>query len=185
MRIGHRRWDCPAQRMYSANVICRLCGGGKYPRLTNYWLVLIDSLAGHMARDCRGRGDPNLAQNKQTAFDSEYSALMAELGEGGGGGGRPAGVVTAGPVAAAPEPEQRIPPWRLPENWMPSMFILISDPGRAKFSPDQRPGGAMAPPHPGFQQPYTQNAGYGYGGYKPEAGYPVAAAPGAADPYAA
>ncbi|CAD6568503.1 MAG: hypothetical protein TREMPRED_004589 [Tremellales sp. Tagirdzhanova-0007] len=124
---------------------------------------------GHMARDCRGRGDPNLAQNKQTAFDSEYSALMAELGEGGGGGGRPAGVVTAGPVAAAPEPEQRIPPWRLPENWMPN----------------QRPGGAMAPPHPGFQQPYTQNAGYGYGGYKPEAGYPVAAAPGAADPYAA
>lgn len=26
---GHRRWDCPAQRMYSANVICRLCGGGE------------------------------------------------------------------------------------------------------------------------------------------------------------
>ena len=69
-----------------------------------------------MARDCRGRGDPNLQQNKQTAFDSEYTALMAELGEGGGGGGpaasgRPAGAVNA------PAQEQRVPPWRIPENW--------------------------------------------------------------------
>lgn len=26
---GHRRWECPQQRVYSANVICRICGGGK------------------------------------------------------------------------------------------------------------------------------------------------------------
>lgn len=67
-----------------------------------------------MARDCRGRGDPNLQQNNKNQFDSEYSALMAELGEGGGNGpttGAPAGV-----VQAAPE-QSRIPPWRLPENW--------------------------------------------------------------------
>ena len=185
IRVGHRRWDCPQQRMYSANVICRLCGGGKNSKLTDDRLLLMGLLAGHMARDCRGRGDPNLAQNKQTAFDSEYSALMAELGEGGGGGGRPAGVVTAGPAAAAPEPEQRVPPWRLPENWMPSTFTSMFDPERANFGLDQRPGGSMAPPHAGFQQPYTQNAGYGYGGYKPEGGYPGVTAPGAADPYAA
>ena len=30
MNSGHRRWECPQQRMYSANVICRLCGGGKF-----------------------------------------------------------------------------------------------------------------------------------------------------------
>lgn len=69
-----------------------------------------------MARDCRGRGDPNMAQNKQTQFDSEYSALMAELGEGAAPGSAnvPAGAVTA-------PPEQRVPPWRIPENWMPGM----------------------------------------------------------------
>ncbi|WVO12561.1 branchpoint-bridging protein [Cryptococcus depauperatus] len=100
---GHRRWECPQQRVYSANVICRLCGN-----------------AGHMARDCRGRGDPSLAQNKQTAFDSEYSALMAELGEGGGaqGGGTPGGAPVS--VSAQPgtvPPESRVPPWRIPANW--------------------------------------------------------------------
>jgi splicing factor 1 len=90
---GHRRWDCPQQRAYSANVICRLCGG-----------------AGHMARDCRGRGDPSQQQQQQqqqpgnAQFDSEYSALMAELGENA-------------PAAPAAQQEQRIPPWRLPENW--------------------------------------------------------------------
>ncbi|ORX40072.1 hypothetical protein BD324DRAFT_576531 [Kockovaella imperatae] len=141
---GHRRWECPQQRMYNANVICRLCGG-----------------AGHMARDCRGRGDPNLAQNKQTAFDSEYSALMAELGEGGqaGAAGRPA--------AAVQQPEQRIPPWRIPENWNTNNFR----------------GVGQAPPHMGFQQGYSQNAGYGYGGYVAESGYSQAPQAGA-DPYA-
>lgn len=146
---GHRRWECPAQRVYSANVICRLCGG-----------------AGHMARDCRGRGDPNLQQNKQTAFDSEYSALMAELGEGGGPGaaGRPAGAV------GAPPPQDRVPPWRLPENWQQSFG-----------------GPPRQAPHMGFQQQgYSQNAGYGYGGYRPEQGYPAQGggqAPGGADAY--
>ena len=139
-----------------------------------------------MARDCRGRGDPNLAQNKQTQFDSEYSALMAELGEGGGGGGaaggRPAGAVDAGPAGGpAPPPEQRIPPWRLPENWMPSKYFKQSWLyGILTNIIGQRPGAPMAPPHAGFQQPYTQNAGYGYGGYHSGIGMP-----GAADPYAA
>jgi len=144
-----------------------------------------------MARDCRGRGDPNLAQNKQTAFDSEYSALMAELGEGGGGGGgavpggRPQAAVMGGPGGPPPEPEQRIPPWRLPENWMPSKSTVPYHATTLMGGIDQRPGGAMGPPHAGFQQPYTQNAGYGYGGYRPESGYPGGGAPGAADPYAA
>jgi splicing factor 1 len=70
-----------------------------------------------MARDCRGRGDPNLAQNKQTAFDSEYSALMAELGEGGGGGGGGASAARPAGAVGAPPPQQQIPPWRIPENW--------------------------------------------------------------------
>ena len=56
-----------------------------------------------------------MAQNKQTQFDSEYSALMAELGEGAAPG---AAAVPAGAVTAAPE-QDRLPPWRIPENWMP------------------------------------------------------------------
>ncbi|WVQ65790.1 branchpoint-bridging protein [Kwoniella botswanensis] len=159
---GHRRWECPQQRVYSANVICRLCGG-----------------AGHMARDCRGRGDPNLAQNKQTAFDSEYTALMAELGEGGSGGaasGRPAGA-----IGAAPPAQDRVPPWRVPENW------ISHGPGGPRGPPGG--GGYGGPPQQGYQQQgYGQGgAGYGYGGGYggQDNGYGQGAPAGGADPYAA
>lgn len=95
---GHRRWDCPQQRAFNANVICRLCGG-----------------AGHMARDCRGRGDPSMAQSHpqpgNAQFDSEYSALMAELGESA-----PAASAASAAAPGVPAPAS-IPPWRIPENW--------------------------------------------------------------------
>jgi splicing factor 1 len=43
-QIGHRKYDCPEQRNFTANIICRVCGN-----------------AGHMARDCpdRQRGSDN------------------------------------------------------------------------------------------------------------------------------
>ena len=37
-QIGHRKFDCPEQRNFTANIICRVCGN-----------------AGHMARDCADR----------------------------------------------------------------------------------------------------------------------------------
>lgn len=37
-QIGHRKYDCPEQRNFTANIICRVCGN-----------------AGHMARDCSDR----------------------------------------------------------------------------------------------------------------------------------
>ncbi|THH19813.1 hypothetical protein EW146_g1415 [Bondarzewia mesenterica] len=108
--VGHRKYDCPEQRNFTANIICRVCGS-----------------AGHMARDCNVNKDPNAAafggpsppMNKG-GFDSEYASLMAELGEsgkgpggdagrgpwGGGGGGHD---ITAG--------GSNIPPWRRPEVW--------------------------------------------------------------------
>lgn len=184
MPVGHRRWECPAQRVYSANVICRLCGGGEFFRPLPSNIQLTMPTAGHMARDCRGRGDPNLQQNKQTAFDSEYSALMAELGEGGGPGaaGRPAGAV------GAPPPQDRVPPWRLPENWQQCELVLahhISE--LTPLSLVAFGGPPRQAPHMGFQQQgYSQNAGYGYGGYRPEQGYPAQGggqAPGGADAY--
>lgn len=36
--LGHRKYECPEKRNYTASIICRVCGN-----------------AGHMARDCRDR----------------------------------------------------------------------------------------------------------------------------------
>lgn len=36
--IGHRKYDCPEQRNFTASIICRVCGN-----------------SGHMARDCPDR----------------------------------------------------------------------------------------------------------------------------------
>ena len=36
---GHRRWECPNQRSYNANIICRLCGNGGYSlRIHTSWI---------------------------------------------------------------------------------------------------------------------------------------------------
>ncbi|KAL9935401.1 hypothetical protein V8E36_005749 [Tilletia maclaganii] len=84
---GHRKFECPKERNWTANIICHRCGG-----------------QGHLARDCNaGRGGPPNGfgggsggrppfdggdeGGPKTAFDSEYAQLLAELGEGGGGGG--------------------------------------------------------------------------------------------------
>ncbi|EPQ31239.1 uncharacterized protein PFL1_01424 [Pseudozyma flocculosa PF-1] len=83
---GHRAFECPEQRNWTAHIICHRCGG-----------------QGHLARDCtQGRGGAfgpgGVGGARQ--FDSEYASLMAELGEGGGAAAGPAGA--AGPVVGAP-----------------------------------------------------------------------------------
>lgn len=161
--LGHRKYDCPEQRNYTANIICRVCGS-----------------AGHMARDCsQRRGDPNgfnqpfggppggapaVPGPPKTKFDSEYDSLMAELGEktGVSGGGQPG--PNGAPFGDAPGglmPEAlsragftQLPPWRRPDVW-------------------QAPGGGgqgFRPQQPGYggQQNGYGGAGYGqqgYGGY--------------------
>jgi splicing factor 1 len=88
-QIGHRKYDCPEQRNFTANIICRVCGN-----------------AGHMARDCpdrqRGsnwrnddRGPARPAARIGDAVDREYESLMQEL-SGGGSGGGPQGRIEAG-----------------------------------------------------------------------------------------
>ena len=62
--IGHRRYDCPTQKNFTAGIICRLCGN-----------------AGHMARDCKSGGTGVAIGSRQ---DQEYESLMNELGEGSG-----------------------------------------------------------------------------------------------------
>ncbi|CAG8959228.1 hypothetical protein HYFRA_00012586 [Hymenoscyphus fraxineus] len=79
-QIGHRKYDCPEQRNFTANIICRVCGN-----------------AGHMARDCPDRqrganwrndgpgGPPGPAAGRigaGDAVDREYEQLMQELSGG-------------------------------------------------------------------------------------------------------
>lgn len=69
--IGHRKYDCPQQRNYTANIICRVCGN-----------------AGHMARDCPERRPGSDWRNMpprrgpENAIDNDYEKLMNELGGG-------------------------------------------------------------------------------------------------------
>ncbi|KAI9679849.1 MAG: hypothetical protein M1817_004863 [Caeruleum heppii] len=95
-QIGHRKYDCPEQRNFTANIICRVCGN-----------------AGHMARDCPdrqkganwrndapggfgGRAPPGKAIGSGDAVDREYEQLMQELSGGAPAGGA-AQSIEAGP----------------------------------------------------------------------------------------
>lgn len=63
--LGHRKYECPEKRNYTASIICRVCGN-----------------AGHMARDCRDRAkgvdwrnhDPPTATGD--AVDAEYDVCQ-------------------------------------------------------------------------------------------------------------
>lgn len=89
-QIGHRKYDCPEQRNFTANIICRVCGN-----------------AGHMARDCPDRqrgtdarnnvpGGPPQRRIGGDAVDREYENLMSELTGDPSGNGE-AGRIEAGP----------------------------------------------------------------------------------------
>ncbi|KAF7590519.1 hypothetical protein BBP40_002707 [Aspergillus hancockii] len=81
-QIGHRKYDCPEQRNFTANIICRVCGN-----------------AGHMARDCPDRqrgtdwrnnggyggGGGRRAIGSGDAVDREMEQLMQELSGGAPG----------------------------------------------------------------------------------------------------
>lgn len=149
--VGHRKYDCPEQRNFTANIVCRICGS-----------------AGHMARDCTlARKDPNgigvnqgsppgapsnsmaVGMSGSKGFvDSEYANLMAELGEGGAKGSndqKPSWGSGALPQVASSD----LPPWRRPEVWQSSNTV---------------------PQNQGYRPP--QNNQYaGYGSYPQQAGY--------------
>ncbi|KAJ6258365.1 hypothetical protein Dda_6405 [Drechslerella dactyloides] len=79
-QIGHRKYDCPEQRNFTASIICRVCGN-----------------AGHMARDCpdrqrgaswrnddrgpggRGGFGGNRPGNIGDAVDREYENFLAAV----------------------------------------------------------------------------------------------------------
>jgi splicing factor 1 len=116
---GHRKFECPEQRNWTAHIVCHRCGQ-----------------QGHLARDCTqgggpgmgrpgmggpgpGAGGPGPGGANGTPFDSEYANLMAELGEGGKSGpgtGAPATDRPLGPDG------KKIPPWRDPSVWISTPF---------------------------------------------------------------
>ncbi|KMU85201.1 zinc finger protein Bpb1 [Coccidioides immitis H538.4] len=67
-QIGHRKYDCPEQRNFTANIICRVCGN-----------------AGHMAKDCpdRQRGTdwrnhgPSMRKGIGDAVDREMEVVRS------------------------------------------------------------------------------------------------------------
>jgi splicing factor 1 len=184
-QIGHRKYDCPEQRNFTANIICRVCGN-----------------AGHMMRDCPdrqrganwrnegpapGRGPPSRTGNGGDAVDREYEQLMQELSGGapvnggaqarieGGAGGYDQG---GDSYDRDTKPWQRGPtgasaPWRAggdtggaPPPWAGGGGGRGGDNYGYGGAPGGAPGGA-AP----WQQPQGAPPGYGsYGGY-PGGGY--------------
>ncbi|KAL0954647.1 hypothetical protein HGRIS_003599 [Hohenbuehelia grisea] len=151
--VGHRKYDCPEQRNYTANIICRVCGS-----------------AGHMARDCTVNKDPNAPPPMHAApgtmttsrggFDSEYASLMAELGEGGRGPGGEAPKGSWGGPSAGHDITgggSNIPPWRRPEVWQTP-------------APQAQQNQGYRPPQGGYPG-YGGASGGGYGGGQQWAGY--------------
>ncbi|KAE9395006.1 hypothetical protein BT96DRAFT_886007 [Gymnopus androsaceus JB14] len=145
--VGHRKYECPEQRNFTANIICRVCGS-----------------AGHMARDCTVNKDPNAPPPPPTpsmgrgGFDSEYASLMAELGEpGAAAAGTDMSKSSWAPRAGhdITGGGSNIPPWRRPENWV------------TNNAPQQQQG---ARPQGGYGGGYSAQ-GYGGGGAQ-WAGYP-------------
>jgi len=140
--VGHRKYDCPEQRNFTANIICRVCGS-----------------AGHMARDCTVNRDPNAVHAPpppssnsvaltKGGFDSEYASLMAELGEGGKGPGADSSKPWTGSAGHdITAGGSNIPPWRRPDVWQSSTNV-----------PQQQNNGYRPP------QAQAQSYGGGYGG---------------------
>ncbi|KAI0360044.1 hypothetical protein OH77DRAFT_1394771 [Trametes cingulata] len=158
--VGHRKYDCPEQRNFTANIICRVCGS-----------------AGHMARDCTVNRDPNAAHAANNAnmmkggFDSEYASLMAELGETGKGPGGDAGRLpwTGSAGHDITGGGSNIPPWRRPEVWQSA---VPSNP-QGGYRPPQGSynGYGGAPGGYGVAAPGAAAPAYGQAGYGQSASY--------------
>ncbi|KIK63654.1 hypothetical protein GYMLUDRAFT_196432 [Collybiopsis luxurians FD-317 M1] len=154
--VGHRKYDCPEQRNFTANIICRVCGS-----------------AGHMARDCTVNRDPNAPPPPPSApsaggrgFDSEYASLMAELGEPGAAApdmSKPSWAASAGHDITGGG--TNVPPWRRPENWQTNVQQQRTPQGYGGYgAPTGGYSGGQWAGYPG-QGGYPQQADYSYASY--------------------
>ncbi|KAL1993547.1 hypothetical protein VTN49DRAFT_2216 [Thermomyces lanuginosus] len=162
-QIGHRKYDCPEQRNFTANIICRGCGN-----------------AGHIVRDCPdrqrgadwrngyGRGG-NRAIGGGDAVDREMEQLMQELS-----GGAPSNGEAPRRIEGAPDKDD-YKPWQRPPPPV-SDVAPWQQRNRDRGYDDYGSRDSSIPP---WQQ-NRDNYGYGpYGGYGAP-GAPPGTAPGAA-----
>ncbi|KAI6908660.1 hypothetical protein D0867_08252 [Hortaea werneckii] len=148
--IGHRKYDCPQARNFTANIICRVCGN-----------------AGHMARDCpdRARGSDwrNMPPRRPAGIggpEDEYEKLMNELGGGTADPGRQIAWQEGGADGAGGPPQDNARPWQRGPTG-----------GPAPWASRGQPSGAPAPwASRGGYDDY--NGGGGYGGGAPGGGVP-------------
>ncbi|KAL9120791.1 MAG: hypothetical protein Q9187_002656 [Circinaria calcarea] len=185
-QIGHRKYDCPEQRNFTANIICRVCGN-----------------AGHMARDCpdRQRGAnwrndaPGAIPGRAPAgrigggdaVDREYEQLMQELS---GGAPAPNGEapqrIEAGPGGyengngdAYGDGDRDVKPWqRGPTGAAAPWQRGGEDHGRRDDYTNQ--DGGSAPP---WAAGGRGGDGYGYGQQAGGYGAPPPGPPGGAAPW--
>ncbi|KAJ5540040.1 hypothetical protein N7513_008372 [Penicillium frequentans] len=175
-QIGHRKYDCPEQRNFTANIICRVCGN-----------------AGHMARDCpdrqrgsdwrnnggfpgaRGPGGPGAPGGPRAigtgdAVDREMEQLMNEL-SGGAPGEYPPRRIEAGPDQGAypPADDRDANPWQQRGPPPPPSDVA---PWQQRREPRPRDdyGSRDNGPAP-WQKRGGDSGGYGGGGYESRGGY--------------
>ncbi|KAL1985489.1 hypothetical protein VTN96DRAFT_7819 [Rasamsonia emersonii] len=151
-QIGHRKYDCPEQRNFTANIICRVCGN-----------------AGHMARDCPdrqrgtdwrnngygGRGGQR-AIGGGDAVDREMEQLMQELSGGAPGNGEAPRRIEGG--SGGQDQDSDVKPWQRPQP--PASDVAPwQQRGRDRPRDDYGSRDQSTPP-------WAQNRGgdYGYGG---------------------
>ncbi|OLL22434.1 Branchpoint-bridging protein, partial [Neolecta irregularis DAH-3] len=118
--IGHRRYDCPEIRNYSANIVCRACGQ-----------------AGHIMKDCPEKPDAQRRAAAQitSAADREYESLMQELGGGGGGGHSDGRLLDAGSAQSLGQT-----PWAQPANpWAKALPAAPHNPWGSAPPPQAMP----------------------------------------------
>lgn len=143
--VGHRKYDCPQARNYTASIICRVCGN-----------------AGHMARDCpdRARGTdwrnagPRPSGNAQ---DQDFANFMADIGGNATSDpSRQIGYQDGGNSSARPWERSNNAPWQQPQE---------------SQAPWQRNSGGQNPweqnnrGHGGYDNGGYSNGGYNNGGY--------------------
>ncbi|GAB7345027.1 hypothetical protein MBLNU457_3445t1 [Dothideomycetes sp. NU457] len=135
--VGHRKYDCPQQRNFTANIICRICGN-----------------AGHMARDCTERakganwrndgaapGRPAPRIGNGAPADAEFDAFMQELGGGSSGA---QGRIEAGPGGDAGGYDGGAKPWQRGPTGAPAPWAQGGGGGRDRDR-DSGPSGAPPP----------------------------------------
>ncbi|PSS16877.1 hypothetical protein M430DRAFT_141353 [Amorphotheca resinae ATCC 22711] len=201
-QIGHRKYDCPEQRNFTANIICRVCGN-----------------AGHMAKDCPDRqrgtswrdapgGPPGPGAGRigaGDAVDREYEQLMQELSGGAPSTDGPRRIESgpSGGYDQGPPAGDDVKPWQRGPTGAPAPWQQrgrgddrngfdsrdgptggaapwVRDRARGGDRGDSYPGGPNgygAPPPPPPAAPWQQPPAYPPAG-APPGGYGAYSAPG-------